>query len=172
MPLSSPVCCPHLIPKGPLPVPPAIPCRQLGCPDAHCQLCEQNPLRHCPPAFCSKYFVGDALKAACGAGIRCVLSLCCLGAGKAASHVLTAALPSSATCAEWSLWTLQRARWWLAISHCCCRCASYSFSQPTCIATLLNPPLNPPALLQFRCSGERDQRQRAQALGEERCSSD
>jgi hypothetical protein len=45
-------------------------CRNLGCADADCRFCAQNPNRRCDAEFFSKYLAGDVLKAKCGATIR------------------------------------------------------------------------------------------------------
>jgi len=43
----------------------------LGCLDAACTLCVQNPQRRCNDScFAPKYLAGDILKAKCGASIR------------------------------------------------------------------------------------------------------
>ena len=47
-----------------------LPCRNLGCMDPGCKLCEQNPRRRCTGNFAEKYLAGDPLKAKCGAAIR------------------------------------------------------------------------------------------------------
>lgn len=45
-------------------------CLNVGCADFRCQLCTHAQARRCSKTFCTKYLVGDALKAECGAPIR------------------------------------------------------------------------------------------------------
>jgi len=45
-------------------------CLHLGCADLRCKLCTNAQARRCSKNFCTKYLVGDALKAECGAPIR------------------------------------------------------------------------------------------------------
>ena len=45
-------------------------CLNLGCAESQCQLCSHAQARHCTRTFCTKYLVGDNLKASCGAAIR------------------------------------------------------------------------------------------------------
>lgn len=56
-------------------------CLHSSCADERCALCAQSQARRCTRAFAPKYLAGDALKAACGAGIRCApcpqLFVCC-----------------------------------------------------------------------------------------------
>ena len=62
--------------------------RHLGCADAACPLCVNNPQRKCGSSFCSRYFQGAALAAACGAPI----SVAAFDAGGAAVGGLGAGL--------------------------------------------------------------------------------
>jgi len=45
-------------------------CRSLGCLEAGCPLCAQNPNRRCRGCFSGKYLAGDVLKAKCGSSIH------------------------------------------------------------------------------------------------------
>lgn len=45
-------------------------CRNMGCLDEKCVLCEHNPKRRCSINFCGKYLVNDPLRARCGSQIR------------------------------------------------------------------------------------------------------